>query len=125
MDAMNVLTWTFRAAFVTGAPLAAYAAIRYHRRTDGAWRLRPAGVMIMLLVGGLATAFGAVALRVVTVPLKGSAPWLDTAVLIVAALAVWAVIFGLIGFLRMVETLQPDYGNSDQKSEPTESREPK
>lgn len=109
MNVVIVLSWIFRVLFIVGALIAGFAALRYNRRTRSAWRLRPAGRMLMMLVLGLCVAFASVALRVVTIFVRPYAPWADELVLIVTCLAVAVVIGGLFQFMMMVEREQPDY----------------
>lgn len=117
-----MLTWVFRGLYVVGAAISGFAAFRYNRRTGGAWRDRPAGRMLMMLVLGLFVAFTSVALRVVTILVRPYAPWLDEVVLFVTTLAVLAVIFGLFQFMLMVERQQPDYSSRKEGTPPMITR---
>lgn len=117
MTGMDVLTWIFRAAYVAGAIAAFSTAVIWHKRTEGAWRLRPAGVLIMTLILALGVAFGSVALRVLALAVKGYVPWLESVSLVLALAGVLTVIGVLFWFLRMVVTVQPDLstGSAEKK----------
>lgn len=80
--------------------------------------------MQMTMVLALGTVLGAVALRILTnlESTKRMLPGVDLAVLMVAAVAVWAVVAALARFLVLVLREQPDY-RADHETEPNGSAE--
>ncbi len=114
MMLVDMLTWTFRVAFIVGGPLAVFGAVTYHRRTRGAWSLRPAGVMIFTLMLAFGVALSATALRILTnLPVvKAVLPGIDLAMLGVAGVALWTVVLALARCVWLILTEQPDLSNT-------------